>query len=55
MTNLRPSGCLPGEANVFDSMPSADLPKRKKEQIASIIYALLSINLFQISKTNTSG
>ena len=31
------SGCLPGEVNVFDSMPSADLPKRAKEQIASII------------------
>ena len=32
------SGCLPGEVNVFDSMPSTDLPKRAKEQIASIIY-----------------
>ena len=30
--------CLPGEVNVFDSMPSTDLPKRAKEQIASIIH-----------------
>ena len=30
-------GCSPGVVNVFDSLPSTDLPKRAKEQITSII------------------
>ena len=39
------TGCLPGEVNVFDSMPFTDLPKRAKKQIA-LFYVHLSINLF---------
>ena len=30
-------GCTPGVVNVFDSLPNIDVPKRIKEQIASIL------------------
>ena len=30
-------GCSPGDINIFDSLPTIDLPKRAKEQIAAIV------------------
>ena len=31
-------GCSPGDINIFDSLPTIDLPKRAKEQIAAIVH-----------------